>query len=232
MPSATSQRKIGSLLEKPNFLPYLSATKNLQISAEIKQVGYDCIDKVLEMVNLTHRKHSPYQTFSLGMKQRLALASALLGDPEVLVLDEPTNGLDPQGIYDVRSVIRKIAGEGKTVILASHILDEIEKVCTHVAILKNGKKLISGTTREILTKSDTLEIGAHNLEQLRQLLESFTGINDITQEGDLLHASISEQVQVAELNAELIKQGIKPSHLVRKKQTLESHFMEITRGSQ
>ncbi|MEX1136880.1 MAG: ATP-binding cassette domain-containing protein [Balneolales bacterium] len=231
-PSAEARRRIGSLLEKPNFLPYLSAVKNLQISAEVKGVGQDKINDVLGIVNLSARKHSFFSTYSLGMKQRLGLASALLGDPEVLVLDEPTNGLDPQGIYDVRGIIQKVADQGKTIILASHILDEIEKVCTHVAILKNGKKLTSGTTREILTKNDTLEIAASDLEALQHLLKEIDGVTEITRHHNMLLASITDNVEIAELNADLINKGVKPHHLVRRKQTLESHFMEVTRGRQ
>ncbi|MEX0772527.1 MAG: ATP-binding cassette domain-containing protein [Balneolales bacterium] len=231
-PSAEARRRIGSLLEKPNFLPYLSAVKNLQISAEVKGVGQDKINDVLGVVNLSARKHSFFSTYSLGMKQRLGLASALLGDPEVLVLDEPTNGLDPQGIFDVRGIIQKVADQGKTIILASHILDEIEKVCTHVAILKNGKKLTSGTTREILTKNDTLEIAASDLEALQHLLKEIDGVTEITRHHNMLLASITDNVEIAELNADLINKGVKPHHLVRRKQTLESHFMEVTRGRQ
>ncbi|MEX2404509.1 MAG: ATP-binding cassette domain-containing protein [Balneolales bacterium] len=231
-PSAEARRRIGSLLEKPNFLPYLSAVKNLQISAEVKGVGQDKINDVLGIVNLSARKHSFFSTYSLGMKQRLGLASALLGDPEVLVLDEPTNGLDPQGIFDVRGIIQKVADQGKTIILASHILDEIEKVCTHVAILKNGKKLTSGTTREILTKNDTLEIAASDLEALQHLLKEIDGVTEITRHHNMLLASITDNVEIAELNADLINKGVKPHHLVRRKQTLESHFMEVTRGRQ
>ncbi|MEX0684893.1 MAG: ATP-binding cassette domain-containing protein [Balneolales bacterium] len=230
LPSATSRRRIGSLLEKPNFLPYLSAAKNLRISALIKGAPIESINTVLELVDLTQRKHSAYQSFSLGMKQRLALASSLLGDPDVLVLDEPTNGLDPQGIFEVRNIIQRIANQGKTVILASHILDEIEKVCTHVAILKNGVKLTDGTTREKLVSSDTLEIAAPDLEELQHVLNAFRGVDGITRHDDKLLASISDEVDVSELNVYLINKGIKPNHLVRKKQTLESHFMEITRG--
>lgn len=231
-PSARSRRRIGSMLEKPNFLPYLSGQKNLEVSAEIKETGHEKISEMLEMVNLSSRRHSPFQTYSLGMKQRLGLASTLLGDPDVLVLDEPTNGLDPQGIFDVRGIIQRVADQGKTIILASHILDEIEKVCTHVAILQSGKKLTGGTTREILTQKDTLEIAASDLGKLQQALRDLNGITHITKTRDMLQASIDDDVDIAELNAALISKGIKPNHLVRKKQTLESHFMEITRGDQ
>ncbi|MEX0927863.1 MAG: ABC transporter ATP-binding protein [Balneolales bacterium] len=231
-PSARSRKRIGPLLEKPNFFPYLSAEKNLMISARIKGVGYHHIDEVLESAGLADRKHSPFYTYSLGMKQRLALASTLLGDPDVLVLDEPTNGLDPGGIYEVRSLIREVASRGKTIIMASHMLDEIEKVCTHVAILKKGRKLTGGTTREILSSQDTLEIAAADLDLLHRLLSGTRGVTDISRDNDRLTASLADEVDVAELNAMLVQKGVKPHHLLRRKQTLESHFMEITRGLQ
>ena len=147
-----NRKKIGALLETPNFYPYLSAVRNLEIVAKIKNMNDPLpkIEAVLKEVNLFERKDSKFRTFSLGMKQRLAIASALLNDPEVLVLDEPTNGLDPQGIAEIRELILKIAGDNRTIIIASHILDEIEKVCTHVAILKFGKLIKQGTINEII----------------------------------------------------------------------------------
>ena len=132
------RKKIGTLLETPNFYHYLSAVQNLKISAAIKGHGEDDIDNVLHTVDLFKRKDSPFSTFSLGMKQRLAIGAALLGDPDVLVFDEPTNGLDPVGIAEIRSLIKELSAKGKTIIMASHLLDEVEKVCTHVAILKQG----------------------------------------------------------------------------------------------
>src|SRR6188508_365069 len=134
-PTEVQRRQIGTLLETPNFYHYLSAVRNLKIAAAIKGRGHDDIDHVLEVVNLTHRKNSAFSTYSLGMKQRLAIGSALLGNPDVLVFDEPTNGLDPVGIAEIRSLIKQLAQDGKSIIMASHLLDEVEKVCTHVAIL-------------------------------------------------------------------------------------------------
>ena len=155
-PSKHSRKKIGALLETANFYPYLSAYQNLKVTATIKGVPYSDIDRVLQIVGLADRKNSKFKGFSFGMQQRLAMASVLLGNPEVLVLDEPTNGLDPQGIAEVRNLIIKVAGEGKTIIIASHILDEIEKVCTHVGILKTGRLMVSGAMGEIV-KNQSLE---------------------------------------------------------------------------
>ncbi len=167
-PSHNARKKIGAILEAPAFYPYLSAVENLKIIAQIKGVSYGQIDPVLIKTGLIDRKNDRYQTYSLGMKQRLAIASALLSDPYVLVLDEPTNGLDPQGIADVRELILKISSEGKTIILASHLLDEVQKVCTHFAVLNKGKAVYSGGVEETLSNSETIEVAAPDLEQLLQ----------------------------------------------------------------
>src|SRR6185503_10390298 len=162
VPTELHRRRIGTLLETPNFYHYLSGVKNLEIAAEIKQHGKEDISRVLDMVDLTKRKDSKFSTYSLGMKQRLAIASCLLGDPKVLVFDEPTNGLDPVGIAEIRELIISIAAEGKTIIMASHLLDEVEKVCTHVGILKMGDLLAAGKVDEVLVNEDIVEVGAAN----------------------------------------------------------------------
>jgi ABC-type multidrug transport system ATPase subunit len=150
MPQEQARRQIGALLETPNFYHYLSAFNNLEITAAIKGKGLDDRDKVLKQVGLYERKDSKFQSFSLGMKQRLAIGAALLGSPKALVLDEPTNGLDPAGIAEIRELIRSLNRQGITIIIASHLLDEIEKVCTHVAILKRGTLLLEGKVDEVL----------------------------------------------------------------------------------
>ena len=158
--------RIGTLLETPNFYHYLSGVKNLEIAAEIKQHGKEDIPRVLEMVDLTKRKDSKFSTYSLGMKQRLAIASCLLGNPRVLVFDEPTNGLDPVGIAEIRELMKNLYREGKTIIMASHLLDEVEKVCTHVAILRKGELITSGNVDEILSNEDMVEVGAQDSDKL------------------------------------------------------------------
>src|SRR6185436_15307564 len=153
-PGSNEQRKnIGTLLETPNFYHYLSGADNLAIAAAIKGKGKENIDKVLQTVNLLQRKNSRFNTYSLGMKQRLAIASALLGDPDILVFDEPTNGLDPAGIAEIRELMKQLNGQGKTIIMASHILDEVEKVCTHVAIIQKGVLKTVGTVQDVLNAS-------------------------------------------------------------------------------
>src|SRR5579872_1889935 len=181
LPTARQRQQIGTLLETPNFYHYLSGERNLQIAAAIKGRGTEDIARVLELVKLTERKDSAFSTYSLGMKQRLALASCLLGDPQVLVFDEPTNGLDPVGIAETRELIKEQARRGKTILLASHLLDEVEKVCTHVAILRRGELLTAGPVNEVLTNEDFLELGAGPgvLVTLQELLKTLPNVRQL-----------------------------------------------------
>ena len=133
-------KKIGAIIERPNFYPYMTALQNLTLICKIKQCSTENIQEKLELVGLWDRRHSKFKTYSLGMKQRLAIAAALVNNPELLILDEPTNGLDPEGIHQIRKLIFKIAEGGTTILLASHLLDEVEKVCNQVIVLKNGVK--------------------------------------------------------------------------------------------
>ena len=163
-----ARQRIGALLETPNFYPYLNADDNLEIIAHIKNKPQKRFDDLLALVDLKHRRRSPFNTYSLGMKQRLAIAGAMVGDPEVLIFDEPTNGLDPQGIAEVRETIRKIADQGKTILMASHILDEVEKICSHVAIIKQGKLLATGTVGNIIGGEDQIEVSSEENEALKE----------------------------------------------------------------
>lgn len=223
-----NRKKIGSLLETPNFYPYLSAKKNLQIVAQIKGVPYAEIDGVLKTVGLLDRKNDNFNTYSLGMKQRLAIASALLGNPEVLLLDEPTNGLDPQGIAEIRNLIQAVAEKGLTIILASHMLDEVEKVCTHVAILKKGVLLVQGKVDEILSEDSMIELMAENTDALLQALRENPLIIEIKKELDKIVIKLSKPVSNAEINQYLFQNGVTLTHLVAKKKNLEKQFLEIT----
>ena len=171
-PDADQRKRIGTLLETPNFYHYLSAVKNLEIAAAIKGVAKPDIEGVLHKVNLYERRDSKFQTYSLGMKQRLAIASCLLGNPEVMIFDEPTNGLDPVGIVEIRTLIKQVAAEGRTIIMASHMLDEVEKVCTHMAILKKGNLIVTGSVNEILSNEDIAEVGAADNNRLKELLNN------------------------------------------------------------
>jgi ABC-2 type transport system ATP-binding protein len=231
-PSSTEARKqIGAILETPTFYPYLSAVQNLQIVARIKGVHFDRIDPVLQTVGLLDRKDDPFKNYSLGMKQRLAIASALLADPKVMILDEPTNGLDPQGIAEIRQLIIDIAQQGKTIILASHLLDEVQKVCTHFAVLNKGKKIYSGSVSEALSGADTVEVAAADMEHLKKLVADFPHVKNIAQENGHLKLSLDQSQSSADLNRYLINQGVVLSHLRQQSKSLEKQFLELLASS-
>jgi len=224
------RKKVGAILETPNFYHYLSAYRNLQIAADIKGIDYTNIEKTLKLVNLYERKDSRFSSFSLGMKQRLSIASALLADPEVLVLDEPTNGLDPQGIAEIRELIISISKQGKTIILASHLLDEVEKVCTHVAVLLKGKIITSGKVSDILGSNDSIELSADNMENLEKVANAHPSIKSAAKNSaGKLDVTFSQPVSTSELNEYFFKNGIVISHLALRKKTLEAQFLELTR---
>lgn len=227
-PNSKEERKrIGAILEQPLFYPYLTAEKNLGITAKIKGTDPADIERVLKIVELWDRRKSKFSTYSYGMKQRLAIASALLGNPEVLIFDEPTNGLDPRGIAEIRELIIKIAGEGITIILASHLLDEVQKTCSHVIVLKNGKSLFSGDVDHVLNIAGTLEVMAENMDNLKKALEGFPGVLEIRQEKEVFVLQLEEQITPVMLNSHLIAEGIVVSHLAVRKKSLEQQFLEL-----
>ncbi len=224
---AECRKQIGAILETPIFYPYLSAVENLKIVAQIKGCRYARIDAVLRTVDLLERKDDKFKTYSLGMKQRLAIASALLADPRVLILDEPTNGLDPQGIAEIRSLIEEIAQRGKTIILASHLLDEVQKVCTHFAVLKRGRRIYSGRVDEALSGTDTIEVAAADLEHLQQLAQQFPHTEQVQRENGLLRVRLHSEKNSADLNRFLIERGVVVSHLSQRTKSLEQQFLEL-----
>jgi len=223
-------KKVGAIIERPNFYPYMTAVQNLKLVCKIKEVSVDKIAEKLELVGLLDRQHSKFRTYSLGMKQRLAIASALLNDPEILILDEPTNGLDPQGIHQIRQIIKKIAGQGTTIMLASHLLDEVEKVCSHVVILRKGKKLYSGPVDEMLASHGFFELKSNDMEQLHAFLEKQAIFGKLTKENGLLTAYLKEELAAEELNQMLFKEGIVLSHLMKRKESLEEQFLTLTQN--
>jgi ABC-2 type transport system ATP-binding protein len=226
-PSKEDRKKIGAILEVPVFYPYLSAFKNLQLICKIKGISDDGIDGVLEMVSLSERKHSRFRTYSLGMKQRLAIGAALLGDPEVLILDEPTNGLDPKGIAEIRNLIIRIAKKGTTIILASHILDEVQKTCSHVAVLENGKKRYSGRVDEVLNESKWIEIAADNMGALLIGLKNTPWVESLQEETDKYVFVPSDNISLGEVNTYFFEKGIVLNHLALRKNSLENYFLEL-----
>ena len=222
-------KKIGAIIEQPNFYPYLSAEKNLKIVAEIKNVSFSKIDEVLDIVGLLDRKKDAFKTYSLGMKQRLAIGSALLNSPQVLILDEPTNGLDPEGIIQIREIISNIAKTGTTIIIASHLLDEIEKICSHVIVLKNGTSLYSGSVEGMSNSKGFFELNAENTENLMKILSDLNLFSSVKMKDNLIVAQISEDISAKDLNQILVQKDIFLSHLVKKKESLETQFLELVK---
>jgi ABC-2 type transport system ATP-binding protein len=221
-------KKVGAIIERPNFYPYMSAYQNLKLVCKIKGVPYDSIETTLEIVGLIDRKNSKFSTFSLGMKQRLAIASALLNDPEILILDEPTNGLDPQGIHQIREIIKTISQQGTTILLASHLLDEVEKVCTHVVVLRKGVNLYSGRVDELISSHGFFELKTNQKDELIRLLETHTNFSHTKLENDLITAFLEHPMEAEEFNRLLFKNGIVLSHLVKRKESLEEQFLQLT----
>jgi ABC-2 type transport system ATP-binding protein len=229
-PYPRQRTKIGSLIENPNFYPYLNLEKNLMVICKIKGIGFEDIERVLKVTKLFDRKRSKFRTLSLGMKQRLGIAAALLGDPDVLVLDEPTNGLDPEGIAEVRETVLEQVRKGKTLILASHILSEVEKICSHVAILKNGDLLASGSVKELLTEEEVVEFSSTDNEKLAKILKTNNIVYDIKKENGLLVATLSKGNCIADLNQFAFGNNIIIDHLLSRKKSLEAQFLELVKG--
>lgn len=221
-------KKVGAIIERPNFYPYMTAYQNLKLVCKIKGVDYGKIDEKLELVGLLDRKDSKFRTYSLGMKQRLAIASALLNDPEILILDEPTNGLDPQGIHQIRELIKEIAKSGTTILLASHLLDEVEKVCSHVVVLRKGEKLYSGRVDEMISSYGFFQIKCDKQEELINLLQSMSAIGKIKEENGLITAFLKEPMEPGEFNRLMFSKGFVLSHLVKRKESLEEQFLKLT----
>ncbi len=226
-PSKECRKRIGSVIETPNFFPYLSPVRNLQIVADIKDLGYSDIDRVLELTGLHERRNSKFKTFSFGMRQRLAVASALLGNPEVLILDEPTNGLDPQGIAQIRELILLVASQGTTIIIASHLLDEVQKICSHVAVLSKGKKLFDGKVSEVLAVSDSFELASSDMENLLAAIQNHPEFESYIHRENNFLVYFKGEVLPGELNQFLFSKGITLTHLSERKRSLEQHFLEL-----
>ncbi len=227
--------RIGALLEKPNFYPYLSVQNNLKIACNIKEIYSNAkeeIQRVLDITQLSNRKNSSFRSLSFGMKQRLAIAALLLGNPSTLILDEPTNGLDPEGIADIRNIIKQQAAEGKTIILASHILDEVEKVCTHVAILKKGMLLSEGKITDILDKKIKILVASDNINLLLDLLRKSELIYDATKLNNDLLITLKENTLPKDINEFAFTKGIVLSKFEVKKSSLEDKFLEMIKKTE
>ncbi len=226
-PDKAQRKRIGAILEVPLFYPYLTGKQNLQIVAKIKDLPGNDIDQALQTVDLYDRRDSRFRTYSLGMKQRLAVASTLIGQPEVLILDEPTNGLDPRGIAEIRNIILDVASKGVTIILASHILDEVQKTCTHMAVLEKGKKLFSGPVDEVLNVAQWVELAADNMAGLQKALAHADFVENLQEEGDKYIIKLKSPIGQAELNSFFFSKGIVLTHLALRKKSLEKYFLEL-----
>ena len=223
-------KRLGTLLERPNFYGYMNAVDNLKIVAEIREVDKAQIPDILRMVNLYERRKSRFKTYSFGMQQRLAIGSALLGDPDVLILDEPTNGLDPEGIAEIREMIIDIAKQGKTIILASHLLDEVQKVCTDVLILRKGVKIYTGDIHGFGTTASVLELAAANMQQLQEVASTHPRIKSVEMENDLIIATMDGEYDASEINAYLMEYGVSLSHLSTRSVSLETQFLDLLKN--
>lgn len=223
-------KKVGAIIERPNFYPYMSAKQNLELVCKIKGVATTQVQKTLDTVGLLDRQDDTFKGFSLGMKQRLAIASALLNTPEILILDEPTNGLDPQGIHQIRGIIQKIASQGTTILLASHLLDEVEKVCTHVVVLSKGKSLYVGRVEQMNASFGFVTLQCSDMPGLKKVLEESTSFENIKQDAAYLVANLTQEMDAAKLNAFLFEKGITLSHLVQRKESLEEKFLALTQN--
>jgi len=221
-------KKVGAIIERPNFYPYMTAKENLQLVCKIKGINYSKVQEKLEIVGLIDRQDSKFKTFSLGMKQRLAIASALLNDPEILILDEPTNGLDPQGIHQIRDIIRLIASQGTTILLASHLLDEVEKVCSHVLVLRKGEILYTGTVAGMSNSNGMIELQSNDTNALKMALQKYPNIDEIKEEDGKIIITSKSNIQPNELNKFLAENNIYLTHLVKRNHSLEEQFLQLT----
>lgn len=225
-------KKVGAIIERPNFYPYMTAKQNLALICKIKGIATDKIDEKLEIVHLFERRDSKFSTFSLGMKQRLAIASALLNDPEILILDEPTNGLDPEGIHEIREIIKSIASNGTTILLASHLLDEVEKVCSHVIVIRKGEKIYAGSVDEMTASHGVLEVKIdHKENELISFLENHNAVLKVTRQHETIMATLQTNVMASAINKELFEKGFILSHLVKRKPSLEQQFLDLTKNN-
>lgn len=223
-------KKVGAIIERPNFYPYMTAKENLELVCKIKETPFSKVEEKLELVGLLERKNDKFRTFSLGMKQRLAIASALLNDPEILILDEPTNGLDPQGIRQIRDIIRIIASQGTTILLASHLLDEVEKVCSHVVVLQKGVMLYQGSVHNMIENNSFFELKSTNNQQLKLVLQNHLSVEKIVDEEEKVLVFLKQDIAAQELNSYLFENKIVLEHLVKRKNSLEEQFLELTKN--
>ncbi len=221
-------RRTGAVLEGPSFYPHLSGRDNLRVWGALSG-GVDGrrLDEVLELVGLQARGRDKVRTYSLGMKQRLGLAAALLHDPDLLVLDEPTNGLDPAGMREFRQLIKELGQMGKTVFVSSHLLGEVEQMCDHVGIVKEGRLLTQGSVATLLRRGEALQMQVTDPDRAMQVLEGLEWVNGVKRQDDRLVVD-APQERAAELSRALAEHQIYLSELRPRDSSLEEFFLEVT----
>jgi len=221
-------RAVGAIIEAPAFYPYLSGRANLEaIGWALGGVSRKRIDELLELVGLADRATSRYRTYSLGMKQRLGIASTLLGDPPIVILDEPGNGLDPAGQREIRELIPLLAAQGRAVLLASHLLHEVEQICDRVAIVRKGELVETGAVRTILERDSVVEITVADPTRAAAVLGSLEFVDRTEAEGDrvVVHGDLG---RASEMNRALAVAGLYASAIVPRSSSLEDVFLELT----
>ena len=222
--------RIGVVMERPGLYPYLSGRDNLSVLARITGgVDHGRIEEVLDLVGLAARAKDKFQIYSQGMKQRLSLAAALLNDPEFIILDEPTNGLDPAGLKEVRELIKSLGKRGKTIFLSSHLLHEVEQVCDHLAVVKQGKVMAQGEASQLLRRGGALELKVTDVEKAVAILKSVEWISSVTREDDTIQVDVPLE-RTAEISALLARNNVFISEMKAKESTLEKFFLEVTEG--
>lgn len=222
-----ARRRIGATLETPNFYPYLSGRDNLRVVAKIKEVGEKEISAALDAVGLTPRERDRFSKYSLGMKQRLAIAGAMLGNPDLVILDEPANGLDPEGMREIRDIIRALADQGRTIFVSSHLLHEVERTCTHVAIIKKGRLVTQGSLDQLMRGTAVARVRSADNESLLSALGEYSGAVDAKRDGEYITVELQDE-DLASLNRFLAGRDIYLSHLVLQRQSLEDVFIDLT----
>ena len=219
-------RRIGSLVESPAFYPYLSGRENLKVVADYAGIPHARIDPALEQVDLRSRARDRLATYSMGMKQRLAVAAALVKEPELMILDEPTNGLDPQGVVEMRALIKRLGSGNRTVLLSSHLLNEVEQTCDRVAIINRGTLIRQGTVQEVRGEAG-LVVRATPTDGARRTLERLLGGAAIASVDGTLRLTVDPE-RAADINAALVSAGIRVSELRPAERTLEEVFLTLT----
>jgi ABC-2 type transport system ATP-binding protein len=218
--------KIGSLIEGPGFYPYLSGRENLRVVADLVGVSHKRVEEILDLVDLGSRAGRKFSTYSTGMKQRVGVAAALLKDPELVILDEPSNGLDPQGMAEMRKLIKDISHSDRTVLISSHLLGEVEQICDRVGVISNGRLVTQSTVQELVGEKGVL-VKAQPVEQAQDVLTRMFGPEAVSRQNGSIHLKIKPENSI-EINRQLMNAGVGVSELRPYERSLEDVFFQLT----